>query len=441
MRRPTPCGRPGCRPRWSPGWASGSATDPDQPHLRQLLDRLDPDPDRVAIRAAIQAGDEGRVRALVGALDGSKVPAWFAASVGYHRMVPFEDGVRLMAAAWRTHPADYLLAYRIAQRLWGTSDDRLPEMLTWARVAVALRPDSPFPHTLLSTAWQGLRNWGEAEASARRAVELGRNYPKYAKAHTNLGNVLLAKGDLDGAEASYRAALAIDPDAAGDLLQPGAGLRHAGRPGGGRGVAPEGGRGGPDARRTSVSSSTTSSGSGPCSRGWTRWPPAGPTPRPRPRRSSSPNSPPSRPDGGTSWRCGSTPGRSPPIPPWPTDLKNGHRYTAARIAVLAAAGRDEEMTAFGVEEWGHLTGLALKWLRADLALLASQAKDPKQWPEVRERLTHWKTDPDLLSVRDPAWLAAMPPADRKGWESLWADVDALLVAVSPDVAPPPRPNG
>ena len=65
------------------------------------------------------------MRALVGALDGSTAPAWFAASVGYHRMVPFEDGVRLMAAAWRAHPADYLLAYRIAHRLWGTSDDRL----------------------------------------------------------------------------------------------------------------------------------------------------------------------------------------------------------------------------------------------------------------------------------------------------------------------------
>ena len=105
------------------------------------------------------------MRALVGALDGSKVPAWFAASVGFLGVVPFEDGVRLMAAAWRAHPADYLLPYRIGQRLWGTSDDRLPEMLAWARVAVALRPDSPFPLTLLSTAWRGRCNWPEAEAT------------------------------------------------------------------------------------------------------------------------------------------------------------------------------------------------------------------------------------------------------------------------------------
>ncbi len=113
------------------GLSEWFSTDPDSPHLRQLLDRLDPDAGRAAVRAAIHAGDEGRVRALVKALDGSKVPAWFAASVGYHPMVPFEDGVRLMAAAWRTHPADYVLAFRIAQLLWGKGDDRLGEMLTW----------------------------------------------------------------------------------------------------------------------------------------------------------------------------------------------------------------------------------------------------------------------------------------------------------------------
>ena len=66
--------------------------DPGQRQLRELLDRLDSSPDRMAVRAAIQAGDEGRVRALVGALDGANVPAWFAVSIGYHRMVPFEDG-------------------------------------------------------------------------------------------------------------------------------------------------------------------------------------------------------------------------------------------------------------------------------------------------------------------------------------------------------------
>src|SRR5262249_48595351 len=34
------------------------------------------------------------------------------------------------------------------------------------------------------------------------------------------------------------------------------------------------------------------------------------------------------------------------------------------------------------------------------------------------RLTHWKNDPDLASVRAPAWCAARPPADRGAWEAL-----------------------
>src|SRR5262249_23615964 len=94
------------------GLSEWFSADPKGPNLLLVLDRLDPDADRAAIRAAIQAGDEDRVKALVKALDGSKVPAWFAASVGFHPMVSNEDGVRLMATAWRAHPSDYVLAYR-----------------------------------------------------------------------------------------------------------------------------------------------------------------------------------------------------------------------------------------------------------------------------------------------------------------------------------------
>jgi hypothetical protein len=101
-------------------------------------------------------------------------------------------------------------------------------------------------------------------------------------------------------------------------------------------------------------------------------------------------------------------------------------YDAARCAALAAAGKDAELTAVGVEEWGYLAGLALRWLRADLTLRAAQARDPKQAAEVQELLDRWKWDPDLAAVRDPAWLAAMPAPDRAEWEALWADVDAVL---------------
>jgi tetratricopeptide (TPR) repeat protein len=119
-----------------------------------------------------------------------------------------------------------------------------------------------------------------------------------------------------------------------------------------------------------------------------------------------------------------------------TDSRVSRRYLAARWAVLAAAGKDADATAVGVEEWGHLTELAHRWLRADLAGWPDRAKDPG-----RRTSAYWKHDPDLAAVRDPAWLAAMPPSDRKRWEAFWADVDALLLATTPPArAPPPRPK-
>ena len=41
-------------------------------------------------------------------------------------------------------------------------------------------------------------------------------------------------------------------------------------------------------------------------------------------------------------------------------------------------------------------------------------------------LSHWKVDPDLVSIRDPAALAKLPEAERQEWQKLWSEVDALL---------------
>ncbi len=107
-----------------------------------------------------------------------------------------------------------------------------------------------------------------------------------------------------------------------------------------------------------------------------------------------------------------------------------HSYNAACAAAQAAGGTDVTLRAFSVDEWGYLTGLAHGWLRTDLAAWASRAADPKQGPTTRQALTYWKRDPDLIAVRDPVRLAAMLDVDKKRWQSLWADVDALLAKVS-----------
>jgi hypothetical protein len=117
------------------------------------------------------------------------------------------------------------------------------------------------------------------------------------------------------------------------------------------------------------------------------------------------------------------------------DLNAGHRYNAVCIALRAAAGRDEEMTTFGFEEWGYLTGLAQTWLRADLGLMSTQAKDTKKWPEVRQRLLRWKAVADMAIVREPSRRATMPPADQEAWASLWTEVDTLFAGVTPRATP------
>jgi hypothetical protein len=88
------------------------------------------------------------------------------------------------------------------------------------------------------------------------------------------------------------------------------------------------------------------------------------------------------------------------------------------------------MPAPGIEEWSYFTDLALKWLREDLTRWTSQTTDPKRRQEVRDRLTQWKNESSLAPVREPASLATMPPADRKAWEALWRDVDALLASTA-----------
>ncbi len=107
-----------------------------------------------------------------------------------------------------------------------------------------------------------------------------------------------------------------------------------------------------------------------------------------------------------------------------------HRYNAACYAVRAAAGDDTEMTAFGIEEWGYLIDLARNWLQADLRHWTEQAKDPRNHVVVRQKLTQWKMDADLVAVRDTAFLAAIPPLDRAAWEQLWVEVDTVLAAIS-----------
>jgi serine/threonine-protein kinase len=110
------------------------------------------------------------------------------------------------------------------------------------------------------------------------------------------------------------------------------------------------------------------------------------------------------------------------------NLQSQDRYNAACAAALAAAGKGEDAAKLDAKEQARLRQQALAWLQADLAAWTKVAeKGPaKAKAVVWQKMDHWQKDPDLAGVRDEAALAKLSDNERKAWQKLWADVDALL---------------
>jgi hypothetical protein len=108
------------------------------------------------------------------------------------------------------------------------------------------------------------------------------------------------------------------------------------------------------------------------------------------------------------------------------DLAAAHRYNAACAAALTAARTEENGQLPTDERRQELREQALAWLRAELAAMEDAATQPPAKPRVVAQLSHWRSDPDLASVREMAALAALSEAEREAWQALWADVERLV---------------
>jgi serine/threonine-protein kinase len=110
------------------------------------------------------------------------------------------------------------------------------------------------------------------------------------------------------------------------------------------------------------------------------------------------------------------------------DLKNGNRYIAACAAALAGAGQGKDDPPPDEAARSRFRTQARDWLRADLGLISRQLDtgNPQDRAAVVEALKHWKHDPDLAGIRDAEALSRIPETERKAWQALWADVEALL---------------
>src|SRR5262249_45302699 len=110
---------------------------------------------------------------------------------------------------------------------------------------------------------------------------------------------------------------------------------------------------------------------------------------------------------------------------------------AACAAALAGSGQGKDDPPLDEVTKTRWRKQALDWLEADLAewskLLASGPPQARQL--IPKTLQHWKADPDLAGIRDPAALGKLLADEQEAGRALWTEVDALL-AKAPDGAKP-----
>jgi tetratricopeptide (TPR) repeat protein len=110
------------------------------------------------------------------------------------------------------------------------------------------------------------------------------------------------------------------------------------------------------------------------------------------------------------------------------DTLSPQRCAAGLLAVLAGcrAGADDPPP--GDAERAQFRGLALRWLKAELAAARRHldADPPRNRGAVAGWMRGWRSHPDLGGVREPDDLKKLPGPERDGWRALWAEVDTLL---------------
>jgi serine/threonine-protein kinase len=111
------------------------------------------------------------------------------------------------------------------------------------------------------------------------------------------------------------------------------------------------------------------------------------------------------------------------------DRQAQYRYNAACAAALAASGKGKDDPPPDEVAKTKLRQRALDWLKAELVAWAKfiDSGTPKDREMVRKTLAHWKVDTDLAGIRDEPELGKLPEAERKDWQALWHEVDALLM--------------
>jgi serine/threonine-protein kinase len=334
------------------------------------------------------------------------------------------------------------------------------EAITAYRAAIRLKPDAAVDHYNLGVALRDLGKASEAIAELLMAIRL---QPGYAEAHSDLGSALSDRGQVDEAITEYREAIRLKPDYAIAHSNLGLALQSQGRLTEAIAAIREAIRLKPDhadahcilghalqrlgeyrdalaaLRRGHELGSKRPNWHYPSDQ-WVRQAerfvalerrlPAvlrgEDQPRNAAERMDFGNVAYGQKRYGVSARFWSEALQA--EPKLADDMRAGHRYNAACVATLAAAGKGADKPPLDEPARVRWRKQALNWLRADLAFSAKQAQsgNPAANAAITQTLQHWKTDTDLAGIRDPGDLAKLSQSEQREWRSFWADVEALL---------------
>jgi serine/threonine protein kinase/Tfp pilus assembly protein PilF len=213
-------------------WASLQRRRKDQEwrHLLAVARAVDNDDWRKWFRDAWEHGDDKAMNDLLASAEVEQQFLTTLSLLGISNPTPknvsTERAAALLRRAQQRHPADFWINHDLAFLLMHAEPPQLDEAISFYRVAVALRAQSPGVHLNFGMALEAKGRLDEAITEYTEAIRLKKDY---ADAHNNVGIVLKTKGRLDEAIAEYREAIRIDKDIAGFHYNLGVGLYHRGR--------------------------------------------------------------------------------------------------------------------------------------------------------------------------------------------------------------------
>jgi tetratricopeptide (TPR) repeat protein/tRNA A-37 threonylcarbamoyl transferase component Bud32 len=184
------------------------------PGVRAVLQRVDADPYRDAVRDAVLAGDQARLVKLAQQDDALHQPSGFAAFMGECQSIPAERRCELLQAAVTRWPGDVdlLMALGTVSYQYPTNPkDSEVERMRWFQAAIAADPANTAALNDLGGVLAARDRTDAAIGYLEKAIALD---PTLANAHSNLGNQLRKKGRLDEAIECYRKAVELSPTVA-----------------------------------------------------------------------------------------------------------------------------------------------------------------------------------------------------------------------------------